>query len=214
MKNAKILILAGIMAAGLPALASAEGYWVDSSGSIVKNGSAGCWHAINWASPMAVEGCDPVAKKEEKPQPKMATVMPPPPMPAPEPAKVLPQKVTFSAAALFDFDKSALKPDGKAKLDNFAHDLNGVKYDAVHVTGYTDRIGSAKHNEKLSLSRANEVKTYLASKGIPADRITAEGKGKAQPITKPGDCKSMTKAKTIAYLQPDRRTEVVVDGTK
>jgi OOP family OmpA-OmpF porin len=46
-------------------------------------------------------------------------------------------------------------------------------------------------------------------KGIPADRIKTEGKGKTQPITKPTDCRGTTKVRTIACLQLDRRKEIV-----
>ena len=168
---------------------------------------------------MAVAECDPVAKQEEKPQPKVAAMAPPPqskpvPLPVPVQEKVLPKKITLSEEDLFSFNKAALKPTGEAKLDNLVRDLDGAKYEAIHVIGYTDRIGSAKYNQRLSLRRAHAVKEYLVHKGIPADRIKAEGKGKTQPITKSTDCRHMTKAKEIACLQPDRRTEVTVDGTK
>ena len=220
MTNTRILILAGIVAAALPALASTaaygnEGYWVDSAGSIWRNGSGGCWHTIFWTPAMAVEGCDPVAKQEEKPQPKMAEMMSPPqPQPAPIQAKMVPTKINLSEEDLFDFNEAVLRPKSKAMLDDLVRDLDGAKYEVIHVTGYTDRIGSAQYNQRLSIRRADEVKNYLVSKGIPADRIKAEGKGKTEPITKPTDCRGMTRAGAIACLQPDRRTEVTADGTK
>jgi OOP family OmpA-OmpF porin len=57
------------------------------------------------------------------------------------------------------------------------------------------------------------VKEYLVSKNIPANRVTAEGKGKTQPVTKPGECKGPKSAKVIACLQPDRRVDVEMNGT-
>jgi len=220
MTNTRKLIMAGIVAAALPALASTaaygnEGYWVDSAGSIWRNGSGECWHTIFWTPAMAVEGCDPVAKQEEKPQPKMAEMTPPPqPQPVPVQAKMVPTKINLSEEDLFNFNEAVLKPKGKAMLDDLVRDLEGAKYEVIHVTGYTDRIGSAQYNQRLSMRRADEVKNYLVNKGIPADRIKAEGKGKTEPITKVTDCRGMTKVHIIACLQPDRRTEVTVDGTK
>lgn len=72
----------------------------------------------------------------------------------------------------------------------------------------------SSHVRKLSGRRAKAVKDYLVSKGIEANRIHAEGKSKTQPITKPGDCKGLRGKKLIACLQPDRRVDVQVAGTK
>ena len=125
-------------------------------------------------------------------------------------------KVSFSADSLFDFDKATIKPDGKLALDKFARDLKGTTYDSVAVTGHTDRIGARAYNLKLSSRRADAVSAYLTSSGgIPAGKIAAKGVNGADPVTKPGDCKgNKPTAKFIACLQPDRRVDVVVTGTK
>lgn len=142
--------------------------------------------------------------------------------PAPQPAPVIsapvraPTRVSFAADSLFDFDQAALKPAGKQALDKLAADLNGTDFDVVIVTGHTDRLGSHAYNMKLSSSRAESVKAYLAqSAGIPPGKITAKGVNGADPVTKPGECKG-TKAspQLIACLQPDRRVEVEVSGTR
>jgi OOP family OmpA-OmpF porin len=142
------------------------------------------------------------------------------PIPAPVPvapvAPPAPRKVSFSADSLFDFDQQNLKPDGKQQLDQFASNLNDASYDVITVTGHTDRLGSDAYNTKLSARRADTVKAYLVnSAGIPAGKISAKGAGEAEPVTKAGDCKG-NKANTqlIACLQPDRRVEVEVVGTK
>ena len=135
-----------------------------------------------------------------------------PPKPAPE--KMLPQKINFSADALFDFDKAVLKPEGKAMLDELVRTLQGAKYEVIIATGHADRFGTVAYNQKLSERRANAVKDYLASKEIPLNRISASGKGKSQPVTKPGECKGPKSPKVIACLQPDRRVDVEVTGTK
>ena len=139
--------------------------------------------------------------------------------PAAQPAVVVPpqpRRVSFSADALFDFDKSAVKPEGKQALDKFAAELRGSKFDVISVTGHTDRIGSDAYNVKLSTRRADVVKNYLVEPaGLPAAKITATGAGESNPVTKPGDCKGTKKTKAlIACLQPDRRVDVEVSATK
>ena len=138
---------------------------------------------------------------------------PPPPMPTPPPPPV---KVSFSADSLFDFDKSAVKPSGKQALDKFAADLKGTQYDAVKVTGHTDRLGSQAYNLKLSSRRADAVSAYLVeSGGVASNKIASQGVNGANPVTKPGDCKgNKPTAKLIECLQPDRRVEVEVTGFK
>ena len=153
------------------------------------------------------------------PAPQLAAVTPPPPPPPPAvapPPPRAPTKVTFSADSLFDFNKSTVKPAGKQHLDKLAADLRGANFDVITVTGHTDRIGSHAYNMKLSTRRAEAVKAYLMdSAGIPAGKISARGTDGSDPVTKPGDCKGKTATKKlIACLQPDRRVEVEVSGTR
>lgn len=146
----------------------------------------------------------------------VAPPAPPPPLPPPPPPPPAPVKVSFSADSLFDFDKSAVKPTGKAALDKFASDLKGTQYDAVKVTGHTDRIGSHAYNLKLSTRRAEAVSAYLVQSGaVASGKIAAQGVDGANPVTKPDDCKGTKPTpKLIACLQPDRRVEVEVTGTQ
>ncbi|MHB9020826.1 MAG: outer membrane beta-barrel protein [Halothiobacillus sp.] len=142
----------------------------------------------------------------------VATISPP----APVVVRHAPQKVTLSADSLFDFNKSTVKPAGKRALDQLASDLSGTDYDVITVIGHTDRIGSHAYNLKLSTSRAEAVKSYLIASGkIPANKISAKGVDGADPVTKPGDCLGTKATKAlIRCLQPDRRVEVDVSGTK
>ena len=223
MTTKKTLIFASVVVALLPGISIAtdspiQGYLLDTRGNVVKNSYGLCWRTGYWTPAMAIAECDPdLVKKAEAPMPKQAAVTPEPepaPISAPVPQKMAPQKVSLSADALFAFDKSTLKPEGKLQLDGLVKDLNGVSYDAIHVAGNTDRIGSVKYNQKLSEQRANAVRDYLIGKDIPADRIVAEGKGETQPATKPGDCTGPRSKKLIACLQPDRRVDIEVTGTK
>jgi len=136
--------------------------------------------------------------------------------PPPPPPPVLPRKVSFSADSLFDFDKASVKPGGQQELDKFSAELKGTQFDVINVTGHTDRIGSHVYNQKLSERRAEAVKGYLVtSAGVAADKIVPKGVDGAEPVTKPGDCKGTKATKAlIACLQPDRRVEVEVVGTR
>jgi len=124
--------------------------------------------------------------------------------------------VSFSADSLFDFAKDTVKPAGKQALDVFAAELKGAQFDVIKVTGYTDRIGSHEYNMNLSARRAESVTSYLIeTAGIPADKITAEGADGSAPVTKPDECPGQKRTpKLIACLQPDRRVDVEVVGSR
>lgn len=85
---------------------------------------------------------------------------------------------------------------------------------SVVVLGYTDRIGSEQYNQKLSEQRAQSVVDYLVSKGIPADKISARGMGKADPVTGSTCDNVKARAALIDCLAPDRRVEIEVKGIK
>ena len=158
----------------------------------------------------------------------MTTTMPEPvavvvPAPAPAPAPVVvtppaptPKKVSFSADSLFDFGKANMTRAGHQAVGQFATDIKGTDFDTIRVTGHTDRIGSHASNLKLSQRRANSVKADLIDAGgITANKIVAVGVDGADPVTKPGDCKGRkVTPKLIACLQPDRRVDIEVSGTK
>jgi len=227
MKPTAKFVLAALAAMALiPATALAQdtrnqGYLVDTYGNnIATSSNSGlCWRDSDWTPARSVEPCDPTNKPmAAAPAPAaMAAAVAaaqPAPMPQPAPAAPLLQKIAFSADALFAFDKSELKPEGKAMLDDLVRQLDGATYGVISATGHTDRFGNDAYNQKLSERRADTVKEYLVSHAILASRINAEGKGETQPVTKSGDCAGAKSAKVIACLQPDRRVDVVIQGTK
>jgi OOP family OmpA-OmpF porin len=141
---------------------------------------------------------------------------PPPPLPPPTPPPPTRKRVSFSADSLFDFGKAIVKPAGKQGLDTFAAELRGDQFDVITVTGYTDRLGAPAYNQKLSERRAEAVKSYLVeTSGIPAGKITARGADGSEPVTTPETCKGQRRTpELIACLQPDRRVDVEVTGTR
>lgn len=124
------------------------------------------------------------------------------------------EKVTLDAGALFNFDTYALRPEGRDALDHFVVSLKGASLGMIRVVGHADRLGSEAYNQILSEDRAEAIKAYLISRGIGPDRVRAEGRGAAHPVTKPGECAGAISAKVIACLQPDRRVAVEVAGTR
>ena len=104
------------------------------------------------------------------------------PAPTPVPVLVVPEKSTFASDALFDFDKSELKPEGKKALDELIGKIKSVDLQLAIAVGHTDSVGSEAYNLALSTRRAESVKSYMVSQGLPANKITTVGKGESQPV--------------------------------
>ncbi|MFZ9137290.1 MAG: outer membrane protein OmpA [Hylemonella sp.] len=208
-----------VAAAALAGAVSAQDVnnWVNSSGIPWKNGTNElCWRNSSWTPATAAKGCDGAIVEAPKaaaapapaPAPRAAAPAPAPvakPKPAPAPQPPAATKVTYAADTFFDFDKSVIKPDGKAKLDDLVQKVKSINLEVIIAVGHTDWIGSDAYNQKLSVRRAEAVKAYLISKGIDKNRIYTEGKGEKQPVadnrTKEGRAKN-------------RRVEVEVVGTR
>ncbi|WP_223471402.1 OmpA family protein [Massilia soli] len=138
------------------------------------------------------------------PAPVAAPVAEPTPVVAEAPVAVS-EKVTFAAEALFDFDKSIVKPEGKQALDALVGKLEGMQTEVMIAVGHTDSVGTDAYNDKLSLSRAEAVKAYIVSKGLTPSRVYTEGKGETQPVA--DNANSAGRAK-------NRRVSVEVVGTR
>ena len=182
-----------------------DGYLFDTRGVVARSGFGLCWKTTRWTPAMAIPECDPdLAKKPAPPAPAPAAT--------PKPAA---QKVTLAADALFDFDKAVLRPEGKAKLDDVSGKLKDIKLEVIIAVGHADRLGSDQYNQKLSEKRAEAVKAYLVGKGVEPNRVYTEGKGEKQPVTGDKCGKGDKKTKQLVEcLQPDRRVEIEVIGTK
>ena len=121
----------------------------------------------------------------------------------------------LSADTLFAFNKATLTPQGEAALDKFLQDLRGASVSSMQVIGHTDPLGSDAYNMQLSEKRANRVARYLVSRGVPADRIRAEGRGETELKVTPEECAAQgakTRPALIQCYQPNRRVDVTVSG--
>lgn len=203
-------------------------YVIDGRNVVARSGADLCWRTGYW-SPAAAStamaggfpvgcGCDSdIVPKDKCVAPMAAAPAAPAPAPAPAP-KPAAEKIKLSADALFDFDKAVLRAEGRAKLDELASKAGQVKLEVILAVGHTDRLGSEGYNQRLSEKRAAAVKQYLVGKGIEANRVYTEGKGEKQPVTG-SSCNGMGREngrnkKLVECLQPDRRVEIELIGTK
>jgi OOP family OmpA-OmpF porin len=194
MKNLKNLAaFVATAALATAAVAQTVDNWRNGTGELVwKNGTnEHCWRDANWTPATAAAGCG-------------AAVVAPKATPV-APVVAAASKVTYAADALFDFDKSVVKPAGKAKLDDLVSKVKGINLEVIIAVGHTDSIGSDAYNQKLSVRRAEAVKAYLVSKGIEKNRIYTEGKGEKQPVAS---------NKTNEGRAKNRRVEIEVVGTR
>ncbi len=196
MKNLKNLAtFVATAALATAAMAQNVDNWRSASGETWKNATGLCWRDASWTPATAAPGCDgavAVAPKAAAPA-------------APVAAKPAASKVTFAADAFFDFDKSVLKPAGKAKLTDLVGKIKGINLEVIIAVGHTDSVGSDAYNQKLSVRRAEAVKAFLVSQGIEKNRIYTEGKGEKQPVAS---------NKTKEGRAKNRRVEIEVVGTR
>ncbi|MCX7245022.1 MAG: OmpA family protein [Burkholderiales bacterium] len=194
-KIVKLLLASVITISACAAMAQGRDNWTGSDGTIPWKNSDGtlCWRDNNWTPASAMANCDGwIAPKP-----------PPAAKPAPAPA-VTQSKITLQADTLYDFDKSTLKPEGKATLDKIAADLSKIKLEVIIAVGNTDSIGTDAYNMALGQRRAQSVKDYLVSKGVDQSRIYTESKGKSNPVASNATAEGRAK---------NRRTDIEVVGT-
>ena len=201
-----------VVAAAFATVAGAQTVdnWVNPNGITWKNGTNElCWRDNFWTPATAAVGCDGAIVAQAAPvAPVVAPAPAPAPAvvaPAPAPQPVAASKVTYAADAFFDFDKSVLKPEGKAKLDDLVGKVQGINLEVIIAVGHTDSVGTNAYNQKLSVRRSEAVKAYLVSKGIEKNRVYTEGKGELQPVAD---------NKTKEGRAKNRRVEIEVVGTR
>ena len=205
----KVVMLVAAAAFVTVAGAQTVDNWVNPNGITWKNGTNElCWRNNFWTPATAAVGCDGAIVAQAAPAPAPVAAPAPAvvaPAPAPAPQPVAATKVTYAADAFFDFDKSVLKPEGKAKLDDLVGKVKDINLEVIIAVGHTDSIGTDAYNQKLSVRRSEAVKAYLVSKGIEQNRVYTEGKGELQPVAD---------NKTKEGRAKNRRVEIEVVGTR
>lgn len=146
-----------------------ESYVGDSKHHYITDSSGNCVRTSSWkAEDMTIDcGAEPPVAK----------------VPVPPPAPVY-EKMTVSAEALFDHDKSILKPEGKAALQELGDAIKakGARVVDIDVIGHTDSDGTEEYNQALSERRAQSVSDYLVSEGVDSNIIDVSGQGELNPV--------------------------------
>ena len=104
-----------------------------------------------------------------------------PPVPPVTPPVVDETRVVLNNV-LFDYDKSTLKPEGKAEVDKLVADMKRFPNDSVVIEGHTDGNGSNAYNMALGQRRADAVRDYMVQMGIAATRIQTVSFGEERPV--------------------------------
>ena len=186
-KTLKLLLASVITVSATAAMASDN--WRNGDGALNwKNGDGSlCWRDNSWTPATAAKGCDGALTGG-----------------AAAASGVSQSKITLQADTLYDFNKSDLKPEGKATLDKIARDLSKIKLEVIIAVGNTDSVGTDAYNMALGQRRAQSVKAYLTSKGVDGSRIYTESKGKSNPVASNATEEGRAK---------NRRTDIEVVGT-
>lgn len=215
-KSIKLSALLATLMLTSTAFAANEGYTTNNSGSpVVKNGYGECWR-LPTTYDKARDGLVECGDRE----PAKPVVVAPAPKPAPvvvaPKVQTVIKTVSLSAEGLFGFNSAQIVA-GNQQLEALVSSLKADKLlKSVAVEGHTDYLGSEKYNQALSEKRANAVKDYFVAAGIPADKVTAVGKGESEAkLTAECTAKKFKKrADLIACLAGDRRFDVNVETAK
>jgi outer membrane protein OmpA-like peptidoglycan-associated protein len=110
-------------------------------------------------------------------------------------------RVGMTSVSAFQIDSYAIKPSFFGTLSRIAQVLNRYGKTQLVIVGYTDSTGSPQHNQVLSERRADAVRDYLLGRGVIPQRLTAYGRGEADPIASNA---------TEAGRQLNRRVEITI----
>ncbi|MHB1214179.1 MAG: OmpA family protein [Thiobacillus sp.] len=160
--------------------------------------------------PCKVPAPAPLAAESE-PEPAIPPLAPAPePMaaaPEPAPAPLAPASEPAPAMMLvlegvnFDFDKAVIRPEGYAILDQDIAVLKEWGDVDVVVAGHADSTGTEEYNLGLSRRRAEAVRDYLVSKGVPAERLTIKAYGESQPVASNSTSEGRAKNRRVELIR-------------
>lgn len=139
-------------------------YAVDPWDRIVKDPYGRCIRTPYWTPEKDVAECGAVAAAEPPPPPQC-------------------ERITLGTDTLFDFDRSEVRPRGRARLDQLAADLSRAeRVSQIKIVGHTDAKGTDAYNMRLGQRRADSVAGYLASQGVPGSKLVTSSMGESQPV--------------------------------
>jgi OOP family OmpA-OmpF porin len=114
------------------------------------------------------------------------------------------ERVVVDLMYMFPRDATALPTALRPELDRLAAVLTAYPSVRLEVAGYTDSEGSSAYNLRLSTSRAQAVVDYLAQRGVDPARLTAVGRGEADPLGDNGTADGRARNRRIEIRSRDR----------
>ncbi len=187
------LVLAMGMATGAQAHPENAGYWEESTSTVWKTGTGGCWRHGFWTEANAIEGCDGY---------KAPAAPAPAPAPAPAAMATVEKHIVY-----FDFDSS--KVGDVSDISGYIKSLKEVT--SVNLVGHADRIGTNAYNDALSQKRVNAVSEALQADGVSGSVISTGYMGENAPAK---SCDGQRGANLIDCLRANRRVEIEISGKK
>jgi len=110
-------------------------------------------------------------------------------------------KVNVPSDFSFDVGRSAIKPEMRPVLDQFAKGLDPNM--RVRIIGHTDSTGNDAINNPLSIDRAQSVRDYLAARGVSPTRVETSGEGSRRPIASNDSVEGRAKNRRVEILLRD-----------
>lgn len=147
----------------------------------------------------ALPGCALFTTKEKPFDPIEVTATRPPP--GPDRVVLLPSNIIISDKIQFQTNSHELLDVSHALLDEVVKVMSdNVQIESVRVEGHTDSTGKADYNKTLSQKRAESVMKYLVSKGVKANRLSAEGFGQERPIADNADAVGQDMNRRVEFV--------------
>lgn len=119
------------------------------------------------------------------------------------------ERLSLPTDSLFDVDKADIKEAGLGPIKEFAKKAKALDTVRIVVIGHTDPTGTVKHNDRLSLARAEAVRKILLAEDLAASQVSTAGVGSRILLKKRDECPGADHdLKVVACLAPDRRVEL------
>jgi hypothetical protein len=124
--------------------------------------------------------------------------------------------VTYAADAFFDFDKSVLKPEGKAKLDDLVGKVKGINLEVIIAVGHTDSVGGDAYNQKLSVAVLKPSRLIWCPRASKRTASTPKARARSSPwpTTRPPKAAPRTVAWKSKWSAPAPTSNPFPDGSK